>query len=152
MWVTQSYITSADFDSKLYVYYLFEDYNSEQVKFTKAVEKELETIGEVFENSVSLFIPNERYTASIEKELRSITPLWEEFAGKLPGLLICTQPLSNFDIESSKFYFKSLAGLDTTDASKKIKEVKKLLDEQLLFMHKNSQSSIQEESMLKKNI
>ncbi len=76
MWVTQTYLGTVEPDVKVFIYYLFEDYNPDQTDFTNAVQFELEKMGAVFESNVSLLMPNPRYAARIEAEVRSIEKLW----------------------------------------------------------------------------
>jgi hypothetical protein len=70
MWVTQTYLGDVERDAKLFVYYCYENYNTEQRELTEAIQEHLETIGEVYGDKVSLMIPNTRYANRIEAEVR----------------------------------------------------------------------------------
>ena len=136
MWITQTYLGHVEPDAKAFVYYLFENYNSEQLAFTELVQRHLEEIGEVFRDNVSLLMPNPRYAARIESEVREkVTEFWWSFQGKLPGLLFTTRPLSQFDGKNGDYYFSSLAGCDAAKASATIAHLRRLIGDQLSAMH-----------------
>lgn len=94
MWVTQTYLGTVEPDAKVFVYYFYEDYNSEQTAFTQEVQRELENLGEVFGDQVSLLMPNPRYAGQIEAEMRDQGKLWA-LRGELPGLFLSRKPLAN---------------------------------------------------------
>jgi len=68
MWVTQSYLATVEPDVRVFVYYLFEEYN-EQKEFTENVQLHLERMGEVHGGNVSFLMPNPRYADRIESEM-----------------------------------------------------------------------------------
>lgn len=94
MWVTQTYLGVVEPDAKLFVYYFFEDYQPAQKNFTDRVQRELEALGEVFGDSVSLLMPNPRFAGRIEAEVRENRELWGSLRGNLPGLFLSRRPLS----------------------------------------------------------
>ena len=136
MWITQTYLGHVEPDAKAFIYYLFEDYNREQFAFTELVQRHLEEIGEVFRDDVSLLMPNPRYAARIESEVRDkVTDFWWSFQGKLPGLLFATKPLSQFDGKSGDYYFLPLAGCDAASAATAITDLRPLISDQLSALH-----------------
>ncbi|AWB58202.1 hypothetical protein [Colwellia sp. Arc7-D] len=137
MWVTQTYLGTVEPEAKVFVYYLFEDYNTDQSDFTNAVQIELEKIGAVHESNVSLLMPNPRYAARIEAEVRSIEKLWWSLSGKLPGLLVSTKPLSEFKESIGNYYFASFESTSPYKAAETLQEVRKLANEQLAWEHNN---------------
>ena len=44
MWVTQTYLADVEPYAQLFVYYLFEDYNSEQSAFTAEIQRAFEDL------------------------------------------------------------------------------------------------------------
>ena len=94
MCVTQTYLGTVEPDAKVFVYYFFEDYDPEQKRFTDRVQRELERLGELFGDQVSLLMPNPRYAGRIEAEVRENMALWTSLRGKFPGLFVSTLPLS----------------------------------------------------------
>ncbi|MBB1074234.1 hypothetical protein HUU62_07370 [Rhodoferax sp. 4810] len=131
MWVTQTYLGTVEPEAKLFVYYLYEDYIPEQEAFTRTVQRKLESLGETYGNSVSLLMPNERYTAQIGGEMRKVEGLWKEVHGKLPGLLISTEPLSSFSPRTAEFTIVPFTRLSPESAADTIDKVRRLLDDQL---------------------
>ena len=95
MWVTQTYLGCPDEHASVWVYYLYEDYNDAQVSFTNKIHNELQTLGEIYGEKVTFMIPQVRYAATIEKQVRGHRDLWERLSGRLPGILISQKPLSN---------------------------------------------------------
>jgi hypothetical protein len=93
MWVTQTYLGDVERDAKLFVYYLYEDYNSEQTDLTEAIQRHLEKLGEVYGDKVSLMMPNARFAGAIESQVRDFPKLWAEVRELLPGLLLSPVPL-----------------------------------------------------------
>lgn len=65
MWGTQSYLATVEPEAKVFTYYLFEDYNNDQKRFTDQVQRELERMGEIHDSNVSLLMPNPKYADSI---------------------------------------------------------------------------------------
>ena len=100
MWVTQSYLSTVEPDAKVFIYYLFEDYNRNQKQFTRQVQRAMERMGEVHGTTVSLLMPNPNYADRIESEMRQIVPLWELIHGALPALLISTKPMKELDMNT----------------------------------------------------
>ncbi len=94
MWVTQTYLGAIEPDAKLFVYYFFEDYNSDQKAFTQREQRELENLGEVFSDKVSLLMPNPRYAGQIESEMRKHDWVRSSLSGKLPGLFLSRKPIA----------------------------------------------------------
>lgn len=138
MWVTQTYLGKVEPDAKIFVYYLFEDYNSTQGEFTERVQSRLEEMGITYESNVSLLMPNPRYAARIEAEVRGIEKLWRSLQGKLPGVFVSTSPLSAFDIEKGNYYFASFHDTDPTSAAEVIRELQRLIDNQLAHDFKSA--------------
>lgn len=97
MWVTQTYLGTVEPDAKLFVYYFFEDYNPDQRTFTQRVQREMENLGEVFGDKVSLLMPNPRYAGQIEAEMRKHDWVWSSLSGKLPGLFLSRKPIANLE-------------------------------------------------------
>lgn len=136
MWVTQTYLGKVEPDAKVFVYYLFEDYNYEQSEFTDRVQNRLEEMGITYESNVSLLMPNPRYAARIEAEVRGIQGLWWSLQGKLPGIFVSTSSLSEFDIKKGNYYFASFNKTTPSTAADVIREVQRLVDEQLAYEFK----------------
>lgn len=107
MWISQSYLGEVELGAKCFIYYLYEDYVEEQKYFTDIIQKELERLGKIYDNKVSLFMPNKHYADDIESEVREYQQIWGEVYGKLPGLLILDKPLINVDRMDDRFYFLS---------------------------------------------
>ncbi|MGK7941279.1 MAG: hypothetical protein AB4062_14245 [Crocosphaera sp.] len=137
MWVTQTYLGKVEPDAKVFVYYLFEDYNPVQTNFTNAVQSELEKLGDVHKSNVSLFMPNPSYAARIENELRGIQELWWSLNGKLPGILISTNSLSEFDVTKGNYYFASFEQATPQCLAEIIQKLRTLIDEQLKWEFNN---------------
>lgn len=131
MWVTQSYLATAEPDAKIFIYYLFEDYNPDQVAFTSEVQERLERLGESYGGSVSLLMPNPRYAARIESEVRSIQDFWWTLHGKLPALLISTSPLSKFSPGLAEYSLISFTNTSPEAAATAVEKVRRLADAQL---------------------
>lgn len=131
MWVTQSYLATAEPDAKVFIYYLFEDYNPDQVAFTTEVQQRLEHLGESYGGSVSLLMPNPRYAARIESEVRGIQDFWWTLQGKLPALLISTSPLSGFSPASVEYSLISFKNTSPGGAAEAVEKVRRTADAQL---------------------
>ncbi|ATI26062.1 MULTISPECIES: hypothetical protein [Ralstonia solanacearum species complex] len=131
MWVTQSYLAAVEPDAKVFIYYLFEDYNPEQIAFTEAVQQRLEQLGEIYGGDVSLLMPNSRYAARIEAEVRGIGDFWWTLQRKLPALLISTCPLSKFSPSTAEFSLISFASTDPAGAAEAVERVRRIADQQL---------------------
>jgi hypothetical protein len=137
MWVTQTYLGEVEPNAQLYVYYVFEDYNREQKEFTSRVQRELEELGETYGHAVSLLFPNERYTARIGAETRSIQDFWWTLQGKLPGLLISSKPLSKFDPKEGEYYLVQFPGDDPKAAAQAVLRLRRITNEQLAYQFAN---------------
>jgi len=132
MWVTQTYLGVVEPHAKAFIYYLFEDYNSEQTEFTTEVQRRLEDIGEAYQDRVSLLMPNPRFAARIESEVRDkIQDVWWSLHGKLPGLLFSTKPLSQFDGASGEYVYFPFDALTAHGAAEVIVKVRRLANEQV---------------------
>lgn len=150
MWVTQTYLGKVEPDAKVFIYYLFEDYNPDQIEFTNAVQFKLEELGTLYESNVSLLMPNPRYAARIETEVRGIQDLWWSLNGKLPGIFVSTTPLSEFDIANGNCYFVSFKETTPKGAAETIQEIRKLINDQLAWEYKNQAIKKEEISIFKK--
>jgi len=137
MWVTQTYLGNVEPDAQLFVYYLFEDYSDEQVRFTERVQRRLEIVGEAFGNSVALLVPNPRYAVRIEAEVRGIQEVWWTLQSKLPALLVCTRPLTKFDPEQGDYYIISFASKDARGVAEAVNRVKTLANDYLSWQFAN---------------
>lgn len=126
MWITQTYLGAAEPDAKLFIYYLFENYNKEQRSFTQRIQRELEGLGEIFRSDVSLLMPNPRYAGRIEAEVRENRELWESLYRKLPGLLISTEPLAFTRGYGDDCLFIPFLGRDPKDVAFTIQKVREL--------------------------
>lgn len=98
MWVTQTYLGDVERNAKLFVYYLYEDYQRDQLELTTAIQGELERLGEVYGDKVSLLMPNENYVGRIEAEVREFRRLWMAVRDLLPGLLLSPVPLVQLQV------------------------------------------------------
>jgi hypothetical protein len=137
MWVTQTYLGDVEPDAHLYVYYLFEDYNDTQVRFTKRVQSELEKLGEIYGDSVSLLFPNPRYAARVESETRGIQEFWWTLHGKLPALLISSKALSQFDPKEGDYYLVQFESEDARGAAEAVLRVRTIANQQLAHQFAN---------------
>lgn len=124
MWVTQTYLGDVEPNAKAFVYYLYEEYN-DQGEFTAEVQRKLEDLGQAYGNDISLLMPNPRYAAPIECEARDkLQALWWALAGKLPGLLFVSQPLSKFDGETGQYFYIPFDSLDVEGVANAINELR----------------------------
>ena len=133
MWVSQTYLGEVEPDAQIFVYYLYEDYNSKQKAFTQRVQRELEKLGEVYGNSVSLLFPNTRSAARIGEEVRSFQDFWWSLGKKLPSLLISSKPLSKFDFKDGEYYVLDFVSLDPKGAAQAVHRLRQLINEQLAY-------------------
>ena len=136
MWVSQSYLATVEPEAKIFIYYMFEDYN-DQGPFTEQVQLELEKIGEVHGGEVSLLMPNPRYANRIEAEVREIRPLWEMIYSGLPGLLVTTEPMKELSESTDGCVFIPFEGEDPKLVAGKILQVRQLTENQLSHMFKS---------------
>ncbi|MBE2185341.1 MAG: hypothetical protein IAE99_01035 [Rhodothermales bacterium] len=131
MWITQTYLGAVEPDAKVFVYYLFEDYNSEQKTFTQKIQRELEGLGEVFGEKVSLLMPNPRYAGRVEAEVRENHALWESLGYNFPGLLISTSPLSGLNGYEDGCFYMPFVGRQSKDVAEVIQEVRRIAGDTL---------------------
>lgn len=137
MWISQSYMATVEPDAKIFIYYLFEDYN-EQGPFTKKVQRHLERMGETHGGEVSLLMPNPRYADRIEAEMREIRPLWEMIYSGLPGLLVSTEPMATLSENTDGCVFIPFDGQEAQTVADKIAEVRRLTQDQINHMFANA--------------
>ena len=144
MWVTQTYMCTIESRSLLYVYYFFEDYNSSQKRFTQRLQKEMEMIGDVYGEKVSLMFPNPRYRGKIEAEVRELPWLWSTINGKLPGVLIADVPLKDLQ-ENSKIFYICFETEEVSSVVEVIKKIRKISDEYILDKEKINKNFIKKD-------
>ncbi|MEQ9206811.1 MAG: hypothetical protein RLN78_05545 [Phycisphaerales bacterium] len=139
MWVTQTYLGNPDSDAKIFVYYMFENYVDDQNVFTNRVQRGLEDLGQEFGNQASLLMPNPRFAASISSEmLSSMSVLWQSMQGKLPGLLLTTKPLSDFDPQDGEYHYFTLKDEDIAQAVAVISQVRRIAYEHISWNFTNA--------------
>lgn len=126
MWVTQTYLGTVEPDAKIFVYYFFEDYQDKQNAFTQRVQRELEKLGEVFGEEVSLLMPNPRYAGRIEAEVRENKSLWMSVRGNLPGLFVSRVPLVRLGAIHNSCVYIPFESRDPLEAAKVIQQVRTL--------------------------
>ena len=105
MWVTQTYLRSPDLESKLHIYYLFEDYNDRQKRITSLIQRELAALGKRYGREVTLYMPELGSRADIIGEIRGQEGLWSQFYGRFPGLLILDKPMEKFIASGTESLF-----------------------------------------------
>ena len=148
MWVTQTYLGTVEPDAKVFVYYCFEDYSRGQKEFTKRVQRELEHLGEVFGDKVSLLMPNPRYAGRIESEVRENEALWTSLSGgKLPGLLLSKVPLVKLDNERDECFFIPFETHDPKGVANVIQEVRRLAGDTLNWEFANRPPQVQRKGL-----
>lgn len=140
VWVTQTYLGTVEPNADVFIYYLFEEYNW-QMDFTEKIQLELEKLGEVFGDRVSLLMPNPRYAGRIEAEVRKNEALWARISGKLPGLLVTTAPFVNIDPRSDECVFVSFEGQDSTAVAEVILKVRRLAGDTLSWKFANRKTA-----------
>ena len=140
MWVTQTYLGTVEPDAKLFVYYFFEDYNPEQKSFTMSVQHELENLGEVFGNQVSLLMPNPRFAGRIEAEVRKNPALWASLSGNLPGLFVSKVPLVKLNDSRYDCLYIPFETRDPAGVAEVIQRVRRLANDTISwgFTHPTS--------------
>ena len=155
MWVTQTYLRSPDPDAKVHVYYLFEEYDSNQRNLTDSIQRALAALGQRYGRTVTLYIPEPNSTNQIQRELRGMESLWWSVHGRLPGLLILTRPLEQYQGENPESFFVPLAGddgpIDSPGAmAEMIQRVTQIADDQLEweFAHRKPDRDIRKNSDL----
>ena len=96
MWVTQTYLGTPDPDATLFVYLIYEGYDPPNEDFTERLRIQLERVGEIFREKVSILMPGPRAIDRVSAELRERQiPFWPCFEDGLPGLLLTKKPLVN---------------------------------------------------------
>ena len=140
MWVTQSYLGDPDQDARVYVYYLFEDYNSRQVEFTKSIERQLAHIGDQFGPHATILMPNPANAPRIRDEvIRLLQPLWHELQGQLPGLLVSTRKLTEINLVEGNHHYFSLANCSERQAAEVVDEAHRLMWQ--IAQHRNEDNA-----------
>lgn len=133
MWVTQSYLGDVEPNAKLFVYYFFEDYNQDQKTFTQRVQRELENLGDVYGDKVSLLMPNPRYANKIESEMRQFN--WESWFSLgetgLPGLFISPKPIATLESKDDGCIYIPFKKMDAKSVAEVIQQVRGIADNTL---------------------
>ena len=142
MWITQSYLATVEPEAKVFIYYLFEDYNPEQTQFTKNIQHAMEKMGEIHNNDVSLLMPNPNYADKIEGEVRQIMPLWEHIYGTLPALLISTKPMAELDEDTKHCIYIPFEDSTPEAVVETIQKARTLTEETLINSFKTSNQDI----------
>ena len=140
MWVTQTYLGSVEEDADVFVYYLYEDYNQEQLRFTGEVQRALEDMGDTYRDTVSLQMPNPRYAGRIEAEVRENKELWGEIRGRLPGLLIATAPFARLKWPNHECYYLPFNGRSEEAVAEAITAARLLTNSSLQSMTQSRDS------------
>lgn len=135
MWITQSYLATVEPEAKVFIYYMFEEYN-DQMGFTQEVQSHLERMGEVYGNDVSLLMPNPKYADRIEAEMREIRPLWGLVYSSLPALIISTEPMKKLSESTERCVCIPFRGLSAIGVAETISEVRRITYETLSYAHK----------------
>lgn len=138
MWVTQTYLGNVEADAKVFVYYFYLDYIESQRTFTNNLQKELEKLGDVFGGTVSLLMPNPRYSGQIEAEVREIHPLWEALYNKLPGLFLSTKPLSEVRGYDEWCFFVPFEDQSKSGVLDAVRKVRRLADEAITWNYQGN--------------
>ena len=141
MWVTQTYLGSVEEDAGVFIYYLYEDYNQPQVAFTSAVQRALEEMGDTYQDTVSLQMPNPRYAGKIEAEVRKNVELWGEVSGKLPGLLVATAPFTRLTWPHHDCYYVPFIGRDQRAVAEAITSARLLTNANLQVKSRGGEPS-----------
>lgn len=137
MWITQTYLKSPEPDAKLHVYYLYQDYVDQDVAITRRIQSSLERMGHRFGGDVALLMPNPEAADRIEQEVREIRPLWEMIAGRLPGVLICTRPMTDLRFEDGEHYFVSFDHPALiVPYAQTLKRISELISDQIEYQHR----------------
>lgn len=136
MWVTQTYLATVEPGAKLFIYYFFEDYDSEQKAFTDRVQKELEKLGEMYRDQVCLMMPNKRYANKVEGELLRFDSVdWQGLAGRLPGLFLSRKPLTQIQPGDDGQFYIPFKGKDPKSVADTIDRVRQLASDTLVWDH-----------------
>lgn len=145
MWITQTYLGNCEPEASVFIYYLYENYSAKQKEFTECVQRELEGMGDAYNDKVSLLMPNPEYANRIESEVRKIPAIWNHVKSDLPGLLVTRVPLVRISALTKDCYFFPLS-VDEHPAktADTIIEVRKLTDDALFDLPKIQKSGILE--------
>jgi hypothetical protein len=155
MWVTQTYLRSPDPSSSIHVYYLFEAYNELQMGLTSAIQQELSSLGRQYGRTVTLYMPDPHSVDHIGGELRALEPLWHEVYGKLPGLLVLTRPLEEYDRSNPEsFYIPLVSDGDSIsgppEIAKAIHRLTEITEQQLRWEFDNRTQAPAQQGALSK--
>jgi hypothetical protein len=105
MWISQTYLGSPDPNSKVFLYYFWEDY-ARQKSVPPQVLEGLSDLGYDFRDKVSAYAPMESYLGMIREEMRDkFDRFWRTFAGKTPGIFLCRKSLRDFNPETDEWLF-----------------------------------------------
>jgi hypothetical protein len=138
MWVTQTYLGNVEPDAKVFVYYFYEDYNTEQKTFTSNLQRELERLGDIFGGTVSLQMPSSRYAGRVEAEVREIRPLWEALHGRLPGLFLSTKPLAQVGGYDDWCFFVPFDNTTKAGVITAVQKIRDLADEAITWNYQEN--------------
>lgn len=105
MWISQTYLGSPDPNSRVFLYYFWEDY-ARQKAIAPQVLQGLSDLGYDFRDQVSAYAPMEGYLGLIRKEMREkFDQFWRTFEGKTPGLFLCRKSLRDFNPQTDEWIF-----------------------------------------------
>lgn len=138
MYVTQTYLGLTGTDAEFFVYYFYEDYNDTQKAFTEALQGELEKLGEIFEDKVTLMMPMPRSAAKIQAEIRKFEKLWYELKPSLPGLLLSPKPLRELSHYEEWCFFVPFSTTEPEAAIAAAKKIRELADEAITWNYKKN--------------
>jgi hypothetical protein len=138
MWVSQSYLADVQGEASCFVYYLFEDYNDAQMRYSAEIENALESFGNQYGTEAQLFLPREKSADHITAQLRSVfNDFSHRFSGKLPGLLTIDRQLKDFDPRQHDSIYTSLAGVAPDAVQARMDELGQAINETIA--RKNSE-------------
>ena len=147
MWVSQSYLADVQGDASCFVYYLFENYIDQQMRYSGEIQSALESFGNQYGTEAQLFLPLEKNADHITAQLRTVFgDFSHRFAGKLPGLLTIDRQLKDFDPRQHSSIFTSLAGVKTTDVPERMSELGQAISETIA--RKNSEGGKYAQTLL----
>ena len=105
MWISQTYLGTPDPNSRVFLYYFWEDY-AEQKEIPPQVLNGLSELGYDFRDQVSAYAPMNNYLGMIREEMRDkFDYFWRTFAGRTPGIFLTRTPLRDFDPQSDEWLF-----------------------------------------------
>lgn len=132
MWITQTYIGNVEPEASIFIYYLYENYVADQKEFTELVHRKLESMGDAYDDKVSLLMPNPQYADRIESEVREMPALWKHVKPNLPGLLVTRVPMVKISALTKDCLFFPLATDESLDKiAEKISEVRRTTEDAL---------------------